>query len=350
MTGFDVDYFPVGTGEGSGDAIAMRFWDSVGKQRVFVLDGGTQDSGKALVAHIKTHYGTEHVDGVISTHPDGDHASGLSVVMEELKVANLLMHQPWDHADTIKHLFEDKSLTPLGVSRKIKKELQFAHDLKKIADRKNIPIYEPFAGTTGWDGLMHVLGPSVDYYRILVASFDCTPELAQPLLPVFPQRLPTRTDVEWVAENWYTRTLEDGTDRFSPENSSSAIILFTVGSNLLLFTGDADEAALEGAVSYATANGIDLTKLHLFHVPHHGSKQNVGPTILSKIKTQKAQISAGPAAPKHPSYAVINELIRNGANVYTTRGRSIRHFSVGAPERSGWGPVTPEIFSDVVQK
>lgn len=349
MAGFDVDYLAVGTGEKSGDAIAMRFWNDQGVQTVFIIDGGTQSSGKALVEHVKTHYGTKEVGAVISTHPDGDHASGLSVVLEELEVKNLIMHQPWDHADAIKHLFENSSLTTLGVQRKIKAELQYAHDLKKIAERKSIPIYEPFAGTTGWNGLMHVLGPSKEYYQELVANFDCTPEVTTPLVPgLLP--IAKSTPVEWVNEDWLNRTLEDGTDRFSPENSSSAIVLFTWGTDTFLFTGDADEAALEHAVIYATSQGIDLSNLHLFHVPHHGSKHNVGPTILSKIKAKKAQVSAGPEAPKHPSLAVVNELIRNGSTVYTTRGNGIRHFSAGAPARTGWGPAAALAFSTLVQK
>ncbi|MHB8860494.1 MAG: ComEC/Rec2 family competence protein [Minisyncoccota bacterium] len=351
MAGFEIDYLPVGTGERSGDAIAMRFWNDAGNQNVFIIDGGTQDAGKALVEHVRTRYGTEYVDAVISTHPDGDHASGLSVVMEELNVRNLLMHLPWNHADAVKHLFEDRALTITGIRRNIRKELKYARDLHDIAVRKKIPIHEPFSGVNGWDGLMHVLGPSPDYYRALVASFDCTPELDEPLLPGLLQQSITKSqEVEWVNEDWLNRTLEDGTDRFSPENSSSAIIFFSWGTDTFLFTGDADELALEQAVVYANSQKMDLGNLHLLHVPHHGSKRNVGPTILSKIRAKKAQISAGPAAPKHPSYAVVNELIRNNATVYTTRGNAICHHSIGAPVRTGWGPAPVETFAALVQK
>ena len=51
-----------------------------------------------LVDHIKEHYGTTHVDYVVSAHPDADHASGLEVVLEELTVGEVWVHCPWEYA------------------------------------------------------------------------------------------------------------------------------------------------------------------------------------------------------------------------------------------------------------
>ena len=53
-------------------------------QKIVVIDGGYQDSGKALVELIRNTYGSNRVDLVVSTHPDNDHVSGLHVVLEEL--------------------------------------------------------------------------------------------------------------------------------------------------------------------------------------------------------------------------------------------------------------------------
>jgi|SRR3989344_3423578 len=352
MTGFEIDFLQVGTGEKSGDAIALRFWDSNNLalgSKIFVIDGGTKDSGEELVTHINKWYGTNRIDAAILTHPDADHASGLSVVLEKMEVGLLLMHQPWDHVDAIKQLFENTGLTTLGVARNVKAELQAAHDLKKIADRKKITIKEPFMGSKGWDGLLHVLGPSVDYYRRIFAEFDCTPEIkVAPLIPTLLQKA-TEAVVEWIDEDWNIETLQDGTERFRPENSSSAIILFTVGENSFLFTGDADEVALNLAADYAATQSINLTNLHLLHVPHHGSKQNVGPSILNRIKAKNSQISAGLTAPKHPSYAVVNALLRRGSAVYKTQIGGVCHPSADAPNR-GWTPLASLSFSKKVQK
>ena len=54
--GFEIDFLPVGEGEKSGDAIALRYGNLSGtrsEQTVLVVDGGTLDSGAALVDHVK---------------------------------------------------------------------------------------------------------------------------------------------------------------------------------------------------------------------------------------------------------------------------------------------------------
>jgi hypothetical protein len=62
---YEVDFMAVGDGEKSGDAIALRFGNLVGprsEQKVFVIDGGTKESGEKLVEHIQKYYGTTRVD------------------------------------------------------------------------------------------------------------------------------------------------------------------------------------------------------------------------------------------------------------------------------------------------
>ena len=109
--GYEADFLPVGDGERCGDAIALRFGNLAGsrnEQEVWVIDGGTKESGEALVAHIDKYYHTDRVDVVVSTHPNSDHSSRLSVVLEQMsKVGLLLMHQPWNHAEDIRRLFDD---------------------------------------------------------------------------------------------------------------------------------------------------------------------------------------------------------------------------------------------------
>ena len=97
MFGYEIDFLPVGDGEKSGDAIAGRFGNLYGnrdEQFVFVIDRGTKESGKNLVDFIRQYYKTRKADAVFSTHPDGDHSSGLTVVLEEMDVNYLLIHRP----------------------------------------------------------------------------------------------------------------------------------------------------------------------------------------------------------------------------------------------------------------
>jgi beta-lactamase superfamily II metal-dependent hydrolase len=69
-----------------------------GDYQVLLYDGGTRAAGEALVQHVRTHFGTRRVDHVVNSHPDGDHASGLAVVLEQLDVQRLWMHRPWAHS------------------------------------------------------------------------------------------------------------------------------------------------------------------------------------------------------------------------------------------------------------
>lgn len=54
--------------------------------------------GAALVEHIKKYYKTDHVDYVVNTHPDADHASGLLVILENLSVGELWLHRSWENS------------------------------------------------------------------------------------------------------------------------------------------------------------------------------------------------------------------------------------------------------------
>src|SRR5690606_18297131 len=102
------------------------------------------------------------------------------------------------------------------------------------------------------------------------------------------------------------------------------------------------------AADYASQLGISLDDLHILHVPHHGSKHNVGKTILDRIKAQYAQISCAKNAPKHPSKKVVNALIRRGSAVYATQGYTIHHHHASADR--DWSAVSPLPFNDEVEK
>ena len=339
--GYEIDFLPVGEGSRGGDAIALRFGNLFGprnEQTVVIIDGGTKQSGSALVEHLDRYYQTDRADVVVSTHPDQDHASGLCTVLDELRVDNLLMHKPWDHAPAIRHLFQDGRLTDLGLARRMARSLQNARDLQSIAERKGIRIVEPFAGVEGYDHQLFVLGPTEDYYRFLLPTFSEMPtirseteELIKSILEGF------REAVRWVKESWdaSTETLDD-TGETRPENNSSAILHFSIDGESFLFTGDAGMPALTHALDYGIRTGRSVTPVKLLQVPHHGSRRNIGPTLLDRIRPSVAYISAPPDGdPKHPSRRVVNALKRRGAGVFSTHRGAVCHFNQ-APARD-WG-------------
>ena len=357
--GYEIDFLPVGDGERSGDAIALRFGDLLvdpPQQTVFVIDGGFQDSGTALVSHIKTFYKTNHVDVVVSTHPDGDHASGLEVVLNEMRVDHLMMHQPWNHTQDISHLFEDSRVTDEGVKKALRSSLENARTLEKIATQKGIKIVEPFWGVTGFNKAMRVLGPTEDFYKTMLAGYRGTPEPKEELGIVGQFVVAAKETVKRIAENWGFETLHDSGET-SAENNSSAILLFTIGNECLLFTADAGIPALSEAVARLQQEGFDFSKLKFIQVPHHGSKRNTGPTLLNilvgprlaqpgTMKTAFASISPE-GAPKHPAKKISNAFLRRGAPVHVTSGKP-KCQPNNAPDR-GWTNSTPLQFFEMVE-
>ena len=316
--GYEVDYLPVGEGEKSGDAIASR-WGYLGggraDQRVIVIDGGTKESGLALVERIDSCYQTDKVDLMICTHCDADHASGLSVVIRELQVGALLMHTPWQYAENIHKIVTDGRVTEQSLTRRIKGGLETAHELWELARSKRVRIIEPFSGLkyAGPPELI-VLGPDRSWYKQLLSKFRCVPQT-------------------------------DPTPDFSPSTSAENQLehdhIPHICGRKMMFTGDAGVEALTRAITYGEKRGLEFANLHLFHVPHHGSKHNVDPQVLARFRSRIAVISAAPnGAPKHPSSNVTNALIDYRTTVFSTQGQAFCH-SVNAPDRPGWSPATP---------
>src|SRR5882762_448093 len=96
---YEIDFLPVHTAK-SGDAIAIRY--QIGPNwYVHVVDGGYESTAPILASHIKTFYGTRHINRVVVTHPDKDHAEGLAPILEEFTVDELWMLRPWLYADAL---------------------------------------------------------------------------------------------------------------------------------------------------------------------------------------------------------------------------------------------------------
>lgn len=336
--GIEIDFLAVGDGSRSADAIAIRYGNlhsgDLSQQWVVVIDGGTNESGKALVEHVKRYYGTDYVDLVVMTHPDRDHASGLTHVLEGLRVEKLWMHQPWSHSPDILRHFLDGRITNSSLERRLRVSMDAAHEVEEIALKKKIPIIEPFAGLRSPDGVITVLGPSLPYYQQLLPAFSKTPESTSSPAKSYGSG---NNEVQRVMESLDTERLPG--DITSAENNSSAVLLFQIPGRRVLITGDAGVPALEEVIRYAASSSINLANLDFMQVPHHGSKKNVNSHVLNAIKADVAFISAAKeGAPKHPSQRVINALRRRGTYVLATRGMGIVH-AYNAPPRQGWGAV-----------
>lgn len=353
---FEVDIHKVGDESQSGDAISLRYGDFSHRDRfrVVVIDGGFLDTGELVVAHIKKYYGTEKADLVVSTHPDNDHSSGLRVILEKLTVGQFWIHRLSTRKSRVGLLLEAAARSG-GEARKllVQESIATVTELEDLADKKGIPIVEPFAGTS-IDNRIYVLGPSEQFYADLFAGGD-EKLFGRVLLEA------VRKAKKWIKERWDKDALEEPAENAtSPRNNSSTILLARVGSQGqdFLFTADAGVAALTSAADYATAVGYDIAaNVKYFQSPHHGSKRNVGPALLDRLlgtiveegatNGKKAFISAAKKGePKHPSKRVTNALIRRGLRVYATQGSTHCYHSDDVSARDGWSALTPVSFAE----
>lgn len=351
--GLQVDFLPVGTGERSGDAIAIRYGrlhsTSNFSQKVIVIDGGTLESGRNAIEHIKKHYNTDVVDLVINTHPDNDHASGLRELINNLKVREVWLHTPWNYAEDFINLFKDGRMTENSLKEKLKEGLNTAYEIEQLAKSNEIIVSEPFAGKSYDDGIIRVLGPSESYYKELLPYFR---DMPSPISESVSKALSSiKEAINWVQETLHIATeslREDG--ETSAENNSSTIVLFSIAEKKYLFTGDAGIPALKSVIDYAKTNGINLTDLVGMQVPHHGSKRNISPSILDAIKCEYAFISCAPGGdPKHPAKKVTNALKRRNVKSYATKGVNICH-NHNAPARYGYYPLQEIPFYSAVEE
>ncbi|EFP0980655.1 ComEC/Rec2 family competence protein [Campylobacter jejuni] len=359
--GYEIEFIPVGSGR-SGDAILVRYGVQ-GNYKIMIVDGGTKESGENLVDHVKKYYKTNYVDYVVNTHPDQDHASGLTKVLNNLEVGELWIHCPWNYAKEIIEFIDDEKnnytrdqrITFKSFERRLAGSYyKYAKELENIAKEKNITIKEPYKGCKIGD--FEVLSPSRDWHLFdLIINSDKTEGLGK----TEDSRQKTllfeslKDKIFNVVENLNIETLKDG-GVTSRENESSVILYANFNGKGILLTGDAGNEALEKAYNF---NPDIYKNLSFIQIPHHGSRKNNSPKILNQIigkigerpeNSITAFVSAGENDENHPRRMVVNAFIRRGCKVIQTKGKTIQHFK-NMPEREGWVSATPLSIFDKVE-
>lgn len=375
MVGFEIDFLPVGEGERSGDAIALRYGEN-GVYAIHVVDGGDQRAAEALVRHIRGHYGNpRYVDHVVLTHADDDHSSGLRAVIDNFDVGAIWMNRPWLYAADTIHLFRDTRYTLDGLTRRLRSNFPILAEIDQIAAQRGIPIYEVFQGAQ--IGAFTVLSPTRARYISLIPHLSRTPAPAEPHpvtggiggLGLLSQRIPqtrgiggllveaARSAAEWVAETWERETLSE--DETTTESNETSVVQFASFDGwTVLLTGDAGNISLHEAANYAEPRGAGLPGLWFMQMPHHGSRHNVSPSVLNRwIGTPLAQgqsrdttafVSVSAGDDKRPRRKVSNAYIRRGANIHATKGSTKRH-RYNMPDRPGWVASMPLEFYERVE-
>lgn len=356
--GYEIDFLAVGDGERSGDAISVRY-GTPGAYRIMVVDGGNKESGEKLVEHIKSCYGTTHVDYLVNTHPDSDHASGLEVVLNNLSVGEVWVHQPWNYPHLIANWLKDGRMTPNSLRDRLQDAMQHAYAVESIAKEKRIPVKEPFQGSQ--IGAFWVASPSAEWYLEIIPHFDKTPaaKVAPPTTSFIGRAIAiAEKAATWLDENWnYESLKDDGVTSF--DNESSVVLYANFNGNGVLLTGDAGIQALTRAAEFLEQYGINLpSTLRFIQVPHHGSRHNVSPSILNRLlgpklplgtaPTKTAFVSAGATSETHPRRVVTNAFKRRGVKVFAAKGQGKWHHQ-GVPARPTWTNAVELPFYDKVE-
>ena len=350
----EIEFMPVGTGSKPGDAIIVRY-GAPDAYELMIVDGGTQESGEALVQHVRSYYGQHAtINHVVLTHADGDHASGLRDVLQELQVRNLWINPPWSFAGDALPFFKDKTLTEHDLSVLLHGEYDIVAEIFDLAKARNINMRYALQGAQ--IGPFHVMSPSRFQYACLLAQFDRTPDPDQAALERIGMWIEKASLFDklfgealakvqgWTKETWSIERLQDG-GKTSASNESSVVLYgnFESGQRVLL-TGDAGGRALTWTADYADSFGWPLRQFTFVQVPHHGSRRNVGPAILNRLIGTPApegteRFTAFISAPKddstHPRQIVVNAFRRRGAKVASTKGIRIVHYG-GFPAREGY--------------
>ena len=353
---YEFDFHPVGDASRSGEAITAKIVRE-GVTEIIVVDGGTSKSGAEVSDRISDYYGTCKVNHMILTHADDDHSSGLREILDNCDVKVLWMNRPWLYAAELTDKFKG-NWTAAGLEKELRECFPIVAELEEKAIEAGIPIYEAFQGAQ--IGALTVVSPSRAFYLDLLPNMSRTPEpavetkmegmLQKSAVALMKAAATLKETVLNVFESWDIETLTDAGET-SPSNESSVVLYGTVDDRNILLTGDAGQQALTRSADYCDQTGRTLQNFRLVSIPHHGSRRNVGPTLLNRLLGQKvtegsegkfsAIVSAAKDDNDHPKRVVMNAFKRRGGSTAKTEGQVINS-RLNLDMRPGFSP-TEEI-------
>ncbi len=352
--GYEVDFLPVG--DGNGDAICIRYGDQYVGYTIHVVDGGFSGTSQAIIDHIESHYGSDAaINHMVLTHADNDHAMGLIDVLEHFDVGAIWMNRPWLYsAEVLDHFHGNYTLA--GLITRMKDLHPYLIKIEEIAAKKGVPIYETFQGTL--IGKFRVLAPSRERYISLIHELDKTPQsYKESVEKSFGQIVvdAAKSFKEWIQEKWGAETLGDDLNT-SASNETCIVQIASFETGRVLLTADVGPIGLMEAADYAQTLG-QLAPPKFVQVPHHGSRHNVSRSGLNRWLGQPladdtttrgtAFCSVGKGKADYPRRIVSNAFLRRGYPVYSTRSSTKHHFHDMSSRN--WGAATPEPFYEEVE-
>ncbi len=297
----------------------------------------------------------------VCTHPHNDHARGLIKVVQsnDIKIQNGFMN------DIRRHIGAEALRRASGAEDGVKEMVETTKELAAAFAGRGTPVYERFAGDyiADWPQT-NVLGPSLRFYQTALEDFTKV-DIPVPApfsslgsilggnpSPLFglsgvrpapypnsifqPASAPSTLDLSSLLGGALSSSSVKEEPKTQPFNNTSLILGVTFNGDRLLFTADAGSEALEQIPG-------DWKNLKWMQIPHHASDGNLSQRNIERFCPRFAYISAC-GDTSHPSRAIVNGLIKVGAQVFSTHTANPGHlwFSLGVvPQRLDYGPAIP---------
>lgn len=369
FNGLEIDMLSLG----DADCIVVTQWTSFGPQRI-LIDGGSGADAPIVREFLRSRRFTEFW-AVVCTHEHGDHARGLIKLVQDKSIT---IHNGWMH-NIRKHVSADglrrASAGSSSRAEEVKEVLELTDELTRAFASRGLTPQEPFAGSivAGYPS-MTVLGPSRPFYQQVLQKFTKVDVLRLTPPPSFytealsaiggtgpstryrtlsdlgylpaqepnygpvPTSLPPSSlggRLSLLAGVLRNSSVEEN-PKTQPFNDTSTIIGVIFNGEKLLLTGDAGSDALDRVPA-------DWRNLMYMQVPHHGSDGNLSQSNIERFRPKFANISAR-GDMSHPDKAIVNGLIKVGAQVFSTHKQNPGHlwFCLGTvPARADYGPAVP---------
>ena len=336
------------------DAFLIHFFDSDDHDTEYIVlvDGGNYNDGKTIAEFIRTNYTHDYIDLAICTHCDKDHYGGIMYLLEQqrdngednMNIREIWVNDPADHVTLgeVKWIRKESTLQVKARSVYDLNGNNMLDVLDELCKKSKIQRYEPFSDANAyqngvyisskWNGLIKVLGPSVEFYESLVIDFRNDLK-----------RKDYETDessdekVEFEDDKAYSKTVAEAGDDPSPHNQSSVIVKFVPNDHVYLFMGDAGRAAIDAMPNNLIA---EIKNIYWLKIPHHGSKYNLDNDVVNHLNPQVAYISTEKYG-HYLSKAIVNVLKQLGAKIYTTNINGSMCHHKGTPTHDGYVSATP---------
>lgn len=281
---FQLNMLRVGEETKCGDCICLRWGFNLDtanpNQFVMLVDGGFASNASALSKQIKKIIKTDRINLIVATHPHVDHIGAIPTFLNEFKVDELVVKQPWCIQE-LQDIFKSSSQNPIDIN--VIERLGLMHAYQLVSKAKEI---SPQIKISEWNGgekheymqvSVRVLGPMRDKYDTYIREVY----------------------IGQGKESLMTEEDESTLDRFpdndgdiDPLNNSSYILAFSfegVGKSprsckkWVLLTADAGPRALRQAISEMNKECLDYQELRFLQLPHHGSINNMRVDILDAL-------------------------------------------------------------------